>query len=240
MKLHVVFITLLSIASLMGKSQNTNINYNCAIKVYNMASYEEHTISMIQGPFSNKYVRYDLQLFHPTIAVEWKTKKNNFHEIELTSFTVGQVETIAQLTTDSSGIVHALNGNNLSSTFISLRYEYILNFCKSKDKKLVPSMGFGINPYFRQDNLEPQVSSFYPESVRYIGARTYLIPRLTYYPNSKLFIDVNIPLCVFDAYSVVDKEQNPAIPENLRTITEFNYEEFSKIFSARIGVGIKI
>ena len=58
--------------------------------------------------------------------------------------------------------------------------------------------------------------------------------------TSKLFIDVNIPLCFFDTFYFVDKEDNPAIPVQQRTITTFNYNQFPKIFSGRLGVGLKL
>jgi hypothetical protein len=133
-----------------------------------------------------------------------------------------------------------VSGNDLTTTLISLRYEYIVNFNKSKDKKLVPSIGFSINPYFKWNKFSPVISTSFPTSQSFFGARTFITPRLTYCIKPKFFIDINVPLCLSDIYYLNDKKDNPAVPVNQRTITSYDFELFPKIFSGRLGVGLKL
>jgi len=240
MKNHIVIIALLLFIS-GGTAQNTNLDYKNAFKVYNLTTFEQY--SKYRGDttaYSFRNTTTLLQILHPTIAFQWKTKKYNFHEIELTNFMLSKTGTKTEIVNDTTGSGQMVNGNDLIATLISARYEYIFNFNKSKDKKLVPSLGFSINPYFRQNNYIPKISTSFKTVERYFGATTFIIPRLTYYLSSKLFIDVNIPLCFSDIYRLTDKDENPAIPARQQTITNYNFELFPKIFSGRLGVGLKL
>lgn len=240
-KYALIFVLLLFIKS--GWTQNTNLDYKYAIKVYNLTTYDEYERSRkITDTSSNdfSYTTTTLQILHPTIAFQWKTKKNNFHEIELTSFMLGKLVTKTENASDTTQNGQEINGYDLVTTSIAARYEYILNFNKSKDRKFVPSLGLGISPYYRQNNYSPKNPSSFSTSEIYFGANVFITPRLTYYLSSKFFIDINIPLCVLDSYFLKDKEDNPAVQVEERTISTFNLNGFPKVFSGRIGVGLKL
>lgn len=226
-----------------GWTQNTNIDYKYAIKAYNLTTYDEFERTRTSSDSSSSIIHYtstSLQILHPTIAFQWKTKKNNFHEVELTGFMLGKLSTSKEISDDTLNSGQTTSGYDLFTTSISARYEYILNFNKTKNSKFVPSIGFGINPYYKQDNYSPKVSSLYPTSEIYIGTKVFVTPRLTYYLSSKLFFDINIPLCFIDSYFLIDKEDDPALPIEERTVTTIDFEAFPKVFSGRIGIGIKI
>ncbi len=226
-----------------GWTQNTNLDYKNAIKIYNLTTFEEYEKSEKLNDTSSAYFSYtttNLQILHPTIAFQWKTKKNNFHEIELTCFIIDKAVTKTEIKNTTSANVYLLSGSDITTTSIAVRYEYILNFNKSKDRKLVPSLGFSINPYFKQNKFSPVISSSFPTSESYFGTRVFITPRLTYYVKSRFFVDINIPLCAFDTYSVTEKREDPSIPESERTIKTNNFQMFPTIFSGRIGIGLKL
>ena len=234
---------LLIIVVKTGWTQNTNLDYKYALKIYNLTTYEEQLKSTRLNDTSSyryQYTNTTLQILQPTIAFQWKSKKNNLHEIELTSLILGKIGTKTEIIEDTVNNGQIINGSDITRTAISIRYEYILNFNKNKDSKFVPSLGFGINPYYRQNNYSPKISSSYPTSEISVGMRAIITPRLTYFLSSKLFIDVNIPLCFFDTFYLVDKEDNPVIPVQGRTITTFNYNQFPKLFGGRLGIGLKL
>jgi hypothetical protein len=236
-----LFLVLLFIKS--GWTQNTNLDYKYAFKIYNLTTFDEYERSRTINDTSSIQVDYTtttLQILHPTIAFQWKTKKNNFHEIELTNFMLGKLTTKTENKDDTINNGQTVRGYDLVTTSISARYEYILNFYKSKESKFVPSLGFGINPYYRQNNYTPKNESSFSSSEQYFGAKVFLTPRLTYYLSSKFFLDINIPICFFDGYFLIDKENNPALPIQERTISTFNFNGFPKVYSGRIGVGLKL
>jgi hypothetical protein len=243
MKKKLLTLLLLIIVVKVGWSQNINLDYKTAVKIYNLTSFDEQTKSRrLNDTSSNRYqyTNTTLQILHPTIAFLWKSKKNNFHEIELTSLMLGKIGTKTEIVNDTTNNRQTISVGDITTTAISVRYEYILNFNKSKDSKLVPSIGLGINPYYRQNNYSPRISSSFPTSEISIGMRAFITPRMTYFLTSKLFIDVNIPLCFFDTFYLADKVDNPAIPVQERRITTFNYNQFPKVFSGRLGFGLKL
>jgi len=243
MKKKLLTLLLIIIVAKIGWSQNTNLDYRSALKIYNLTTFDDQTKSRRLNNTSSyryQYTNTTLQILYPTFAFQWRSKKNNFHEIELTSLMLGKIGTKTEIVNDTTNNRQTISGGDLTTTAISVRYEYIFNFNKSKDRKLVPSIGFGINPYYRQNNYLPKISSSFPLSDISIGMKAFITPRLTYFFTSKLFIEVNIPLCFFDTFYFVDIENNPAIPVQMRTITTFNYTQFPKFLSGRLGIGIKL
>jgi hypothetical protein len=128
----------LSLIATSAVAQNPNLDYKAAIKVSNMSTFEEQTKS--RRPSSTASHRLQsttetLQLFHPTIAYQWKSNQNNFHEIELSRFMWNKVGTSTLMIADTGAVAKLVSGGELSSTDISIRYEYILCFNKSKESK---------------------------------------------------------------------------------------------------------
>jgi hypothetical protein len=224
-------------------SQNTNLNYHSGIKLYNTTIFEEQSKSMLVSDTSSvrfQYTNTNSQILHPTIAFQWKSKTNNFHEIELTNFMVNKVGTKTEYVSDTSASGLLISGQDIVTTAISVRYEYILTFNKSKDNKFVPSLGLGVNPYFRKNKYSPLASSSFPASEGSLGLRTFITPRITYFITPKIFVDFNIPLCLFDNFIKTEITENANLPVESRSVSSFNFTSFPQFLSARIGIGIKL
>ncbi len=237
-----VLLIVFSLAALTGLTQNPNLDYKNAVKVYNLSTYEENV--SFHGDSSRQSLRNytsAYQILHPTIAFQWNTRTNNFHEIELTNFMVSKFQNKTEIVNDSTGnVLSTLSGKNSISTLISIRYEYIITFNKNKDKKIVPSLGLSASPFFKQNNTSPQVPNLLNGLETTIGIRTYIIPRLTYYFSPRFFCDLNVPLCFTDINASTVKNENPTNPANQSTTTTFNLATFPKILSGRLGIGVKI
>jgi hypothetical protein len=237
----VVILNLLLLENVWA--QNTNLDFNYAIKIYNLTTYEQNIRSERLNDTSSSYYYYtttNFQILHPTIAFQWKTKKNNFQEIELTSLIIDKAVTKTEIKNANATNGYLVNGNNIITTSIALRYEYILNFNKLKDRKLVPSIGFSISPYFNRNKISPQLSYSFPTSQSYFGTKMFVAPRLSYFVTSRFFIDLNIPLCAIDAYTLTEKREDPNLKESERSVTTNNFQAFPTIFSGRIGIGLKL
>ena len=89
-----ILIILLLLFIKNGWTQNTNLDYKYAIKIYNLTTFDEYRESKSD---TTAYSTKTLQILHPTVAFQWKTKKNNFHEIELTNFMLRGVLKIKML-----------------------------------------------------------------------------------------------------------------------------------------------
>ncbi len=223
-----------------GWSQNTNLDYRIGLKIYNLSTFEENFKSIqLSDTSSYQFTNTSTQILHPTIAFQWKAKKNNFHEIELTNFVIGKTGAKTEFVADTNGIPF-VSGQDVVTTALSVRYEYILNFNKSKDSKLVPSLGFGVNPYFRKNKYSPLASSSFPASESSFGLRAFITPRVTYFITQKIFVDFNIPLCLFDNFILTEMRDNANLPVEQRTVSTYNFNQFPKFISGRIGIGIKL
>lgn len=224
----------------IGWSQNENPDFKYAVKLYNLTIFEDKSRSEFDTSF-NHFAITDktLQILHPTVAFQWRTDKNNFHEIELTNLSLDKAEMDVVLY-DSTGTGQSISGAEIVTTSVSVRYEFILNFNGSGGNKFVPSVGFAGNPYYRQINNMPRVSDSYRTSEKFIGARAFVIPRISYYFSSKFFVELNIPICFFDLYFQSEKDQDPRLPIEDQTTSTANFELFPVFFSGRVGVGVKL
>ena len=226
------------------QAQNDNTNYQHALKVYNQTSFSSYTLTtIVQDSITNVIPGVEsLQLFHPTIAFEWKNKGNKFHEIELTELrfqTQGGNKEVIQ-TSGTSVIKEVIDGEVTQNIAISARYEYILGANQTKTKKLVPYIGFGIQPFFEQTKYNPVIATDYPTVSTYTGFRTYVTPRLHYFFSEKIYLDVNIPFCVTDFYMRNEVTENPNIPDDQRNSGSNNFRLWPTMYSGRVGIGVVI
>ena len=116
-------LLLLVLVLKLGWTQNSNLDYKYAIKIYNLTSYEEYSEST---SYINE-TRTSIQILHPTIAFQWNNDKRNSNEVELTNFKLGKLETKSETQDTVNGGKYNTE-YDIFSTVISARYEYILNF----------------------------------------------------------------------------------------------------------------
>jgi len=218
-------------------SQNTYLDNKFAVKLYNMTTFADYgKSSSDSNPYPYRYTDSRLRILHPTFAFQWKTRKNNFHEVELTDFSLGITGNNKEIDTASNG--QPIYSDELITTSISARYEYILNFNKIKNTKFIPSLGFAINPYFGQFHYSPGAQNEFQTSEQYFGAKVFVTPRITYHISPKIFFDLNIPICILESYYQSYKDESPTLPIHEQKTNTLNFEEFPKVFSVRVGVGI--
>lgn len=230
--------------SAISWSQNSSLAYSKALKMYNLTTFDAVSntgqSSDLAGISFNSSVK-TFQLLHPTIAFQWKTKKKeNFHEIELSSFSFRRTNTMEEKITDSTNSAQLISGSREASYSLAARYEYIFTFFKTKDRKFLPSLGLGINSYFLQSSTFPKTADLFPVSDRIIGSKVFLTPRINYFITPKLFLDFNIPLCILDVNLQTRKKQDPILPINQQSVSTIRFQQFPTVFSARIGLGIKL
>ncbi len=223
-------------------SQNDNALRKTSLKIYNLTTVErdyppQYTDSL-GDPNMSTY--YNVQLLHPTIALQWYNASGNGHEIELTSFRMSTNETNQWSYYSRNPAIPSHPSMQHTSAIISLRYEFILFTKQEGEPKLVPALGFGINPYYMMDIYNSSISTVFPEQFQSFGARFFAIPRLNYSISERLYLDLNFPISIYDYRLVFAKDENPAIPINERTTTIFDSESFAPLFSARVGLGIRL
>ena len=224
-------------------SQNSNTDYKYGIKLYNLSRYEEiEKPKFLNSTTQNYYFdkKDNLQIFHQTVAFQWKTKKNNFHEIELVDMKFEKQKSITQIRNDSLHGIMTVSGATLTETSIAARYEFTLVFNKQKDKRFVSSLGFAASPYYLSYKSVPELSSSFPVAEKHIGLKMFVTPRMTYYFKKRMFFDVNVPVCISQTEFSQEITGDPSVPTAQRDISSFDARILPKLFSVRLGIGIKL
>lgn len=209
------------------------------IKLYNLVSVSPTYPKANRGNTSYTEIS-SYRIWNPSLAAGYTNKKGNTHEFELTNIGINAQDNRSTVYYSNQNITAVTTGNKIYETNIVLRYEYILNLLKKSNSRVHPSLGFAASPYYTRYNLIPYVTSTFPTKDTYIGMRAFIVPRVSYDITKRLFIDLNIPLCLTDFNYNIYKERNPTKSMSEQEISTANFSMLPAYFSARLGVGLKI
>jgi hypothetical protein len=135
-------ISLLAVAfiSKFAIAQNPYLDYKYALKISNLSTLKvKQTIPEFNAsPYALSLVDFSkvgnqLQLIHPTFAFDWITKRKNTREIELVDLILNK-ENTKKYTYVINGVSKQFTDRTVE-TAISLRYEYLINFCTQKESE---------------------------------------------------------------------------------------------------------
>jgi hypothetical protein len=215
-------------------AQNPNLDYKTAIKVYNISTLQIIRHGVYFGTYNTP--SYNLEIMHPALAIQWQMGKQNFHEVELTRLLVNKKYN----TYDIYGPAGAWEpGGSRNVTDIALRYEYRICFAKKRDRKFVPSLGFGLAPSFFRNSFDPNYTSQYDLSTTTVALEGQIIPGLNYHLNSRFYLDLNIPVSVASFGITTSKNTNPQIPVQQQKISNFDFLFLESFYTVRLGLGFK-
>ena len=230
------------VLSLPCFAQNPNLDFTYALKAYNLTTLERKSEVRRTGNSDTGIIveNNELQLFRPTLAFQAKNKKGNIHEFELTRLEIGRQKDQESLSYQPGKDPIPLAGGKLTSTSIAVRYEYIRTFAKKQNSRFMPSLGFAIMPYYQRAHFTPIMSTFYANITTYVGAKGFLIPRINYSLSKRVYLDLNVPVCVVDAHVAMQRAQDPTLPAARQKSSTTNIDIPSEFFSLRLGVGVRI
>jgi hypothetical protein len=213
---------------------NPNLGYKYAVKISNITTITQNEVLYSDSIYHREgsYTNYA----HAAPAIQVSTRKNNFHEIELTDFTISRKEDLRSV----QGINWVTSGESSKITSIALRYEYILNFSKRRSSRWVPALGFAASPYYLRFRIDPFTTNIYPTMDNFIGMRMFVIPRLSIHLNKRIFLDFNVPACLANIYYQSSSTATMLFPRKDSWANSFNVNVIPFYFSFRGGVGIKL
>jgi len=211
-----------------GFAQEEGSSKKYSLKVYNITSYEKN---------SDRYNEStEMNIIKPSFAFQWKTTNRVYQEIELMNLHVSNKQNRGK-NVIAGGVLY---NHKYFKTDIALRYEVIYALSKSDNKKWMPAIGLGINPYFLQEISNPVVSYAFKTSLTNTGAGIYIIPRMVYNISERVYLDINIPVLVTENNFEISKVENPGFTREQQRTTTFTSTQFPSFYSGRIGLGIRI
>ncbi len=237
-----IYTSILVFITMVGCAQNPYLDYKHAIKAGNLTSYE-FTSKSIRPSFSqaNRAISEtrNLTILNPIVGIQILTKTKNSHEFELQNFRINETKTETFNFIDSLGI-SILGGVKTTNSKIAAQYKYVFNFLKQKEKRVIPSIGFGITPNLNFSKNTPLMSSSFPVNETQYGFIVTTEPRLTIYNAKKCFFEFALPLSLYKLNIVRDKLLNPAIPQNQQITTTLDSQIIPQNYYFKFSVGIKI
>lgn len=222
-------------------AQNKNLETKYAIKVYNQSNYLSATRLLSQDSLlTSSVTENSLDLFHPTLAFRLKTRRNNFHEIELTTLALNRQE--SNLKSRQTGTTKPVGMIGVKSTRVDLmlRYEYIINFCKKQKSRWMPSLGIAASPYLSYNSHRPLQTTRFAAQGWQIGLATFLIPRISYQINHRFVADLNFPITIADIRYTTDRIDDPNLPLEAQRRNVTDGDLFPPSLNMRIGLGISL
>lgn len=204
------------------------------LRVYSYALklYATETMTRYPGNF-NGDLQYRLQ---PGAALMVRTRKGNYHEVELSKLDIRRnVTEFPQPLYSSYRQLY-----QESQVAIAMRYEYIIPFIKRPGARFVPSLGVAAMPYFERIALVPYLTPYYSMATTSVGIRTFIVPRLQVNITKRLFADVNIPICTTDMAAVRQHIDDPTLADEAQNYSTGNFNALPTYVSARIGLGLKL
>ena len=217
-------------------AQNPNLDYKKAIKGYNQITY---STSNFMTPVE-QITSYTFDFLQPVAGLQWKNKRNEFHELTLSGLNSSKREHKSFTQSGTTGNTQLAGGQKVYTFHLALTYEYQIPLLKNKKSKVVPSAAIGINPYFDLSKFETLEPAWIKRTNTVVGAKILLIPRLTYYMSPKLFLDLNIPFCLADYYSYSINREDATAPGRVQGSSSMDMIALPKVYDFRIGLGFKI
>lgn len=215
------------------------------LKLYSNFNYIKADDNLSTSPSNNNLITtekekgFELGYFSPALNIS--LENGNSHEFELSRFKLDFSENETILTNDSLNRVEIVDGTRKLNSFIAIRYEYGLSLKRSeKESKLHPYLGLSIQPYFQNYMETPIISNRFPTSTNQFGALLSITPRINYNLKGNWYLDLNVPIQVYDFNVSLITEENPINPVEERTTTEMNLNIFPYNILLRLGVGIRI
>jgi hypothetical protein len=203
-----------------------------SLKLYNLSMFNPERVNNDSlFTMSNRLNK----IISPAAALNIRTKRGNQHEIELSDIRYEVNEQIIR----PKGFP-GIYSDKHKTIGAALRYEYILVFAKKKDWKVQPSLGFSGQPYVNVDKVTSGATTIFPTSYSEVGMRGYIIPRINTDIFRRIFLDVNVPVCMMDMKYTSRKKMNPSLSPANQNVSLFDFEAMPSLFSFRIGLGVRL
>lgn len=226
------FLSIALLASLCASAQSETTTYKYAVKGSLQTSFIGQPATIPGTNIYNAQSVFGYDILQPTIAFQLKAANQNRHEIELSTLSISENESTAfgEFTYQYA---------HVEATRIAVRYEYIFNLLK-KNARIKPYIGLAAQPYYEQYFFVPTYSIRSSSVDKHLGIRSYVVPHISYNISNRVFIDFNMPFCIFNAQSLKLTTQDPALQSSNRNRTYNFIDMLPSVFSARLGVGVRL
>ena len=180
-----------------------------------IVSMEENTFSVLPMP--------TISFFNST---------GNFHELGLSNLKY-KVDETQSIMVDNS----IRSGEKVHTFEIALRYDY--NFELSKNiKALKPYLGVSASLGYSNEINVPKITSAFKSNENKLVSSIGIVPRMVWKLNETIFLDLNIPINVFQVEYKSQRIHNPSLPleQQRNSIVDVSFLPIN--YEVRLGIGV--
>jgi hypothetical protein len=240
-----IFLLVTILFSKLTIAQNPYLDYKYAFKISNLSTLKLKEVipQYALSPYAlsietGDKVNTSFQLFHPTAAFDWMTKRKNTREIELLDLILNR-ENTKTYTYEANGETKKFTDKTIE-TAISIRYQYSINYCKHIESKWVPSLGFSFNPYYQFTRSTITDSFSYHTGLQTLGIKASIDPKLTYFFSKNLFMFAEMSFTMLDISKSTFTNPATVLQSNqIDRQTHYNIKGIRDRFEFRVGLGYK-
>lgn len=168
-----------------------------------------------------------------SLAVELITKKGNVHEIEFFLPEVNKpfdkLKFPAQYYTSSHSKTERV------ATSYSFRYG-ISKCLTSKSNRCDFLIGAGINPYYVLQEFIPQSTTFYYQSIKWIGTALDITPGIRYKLGQHFRFGFSMPFGIYNFRFQEYRQDNPILPVRQQRNKQTKHLFCQPVFTFRLGI----
>ncbi|MES2619232.1 MAG: hypothetical protein V4615_00150 [Bacteroidota bacterium] len=166
-------------------------------------------------------------------------KERNFHEFALSRiYYTNNVH--YHTVTDTTGRQMAEKIGKKKDFGIGFRYEYNLKLGKRNDRKSKFYIGFPVECYYVRQDFAPLYANSFNYHVNGFGLVTGVVPRYQYWFTKNFYLDIAIPITMYEGLVSHIKDSNVNKPVSERNTTDYRSYVGPPFPNFRIGLGIKI
>ena len=174
-----------------------------------------------------------------SFALKYESKSKQTHEFEVLGINYLEYETRTTVIRHNEGITSMISGYNNKYFNFSARYKYkTVSFIQNKNFTFFLNTSPIIIYEKRKNN--PLVSSAYYVENSYLRAMISVIPSVNYKFKHIINLNLSFPIDLFAFDTKRLFIDNPALPDDLKHMTNFSHEFFPISFNLRLGIGFRI
>lgn len=160
-----------------------------------------------------------------------KINKRKFSEFTLMPFSVSSTNNTTENSTGYTAVGYSI-------LTMQSHFSYHLSYLLRKDKKVAPYVGLGSKLYGNYQSYHPVIATNFSKEIYGYGLQGFFILGLNSKVSERIFLNIQIPVTLFDYSAVYSYLGNLALTEEQRNNKYDGVQFFPKKYYFRIGIGI--
>lgn len=204
---------------------------------YNYAEDNQYDRLLSQF-YEYSYTKKNYDIGYLSFAVEVLKDKFFSTEFELMPLRFNRYDIMESIVIPQTNEKEIISGGK--TTFLESTFQYQLNHYFNRDKLVVPYFGISSRLFYNYSKRNPATTSLFKKTEQNFGLIFSITPGLLIKVNNKLFVDINIPVGIYEIKLNSIKEDDPQLTLEDQKRSEIMGSFLPKTLNFRLGFIYKI